>query len=208
MRYTAIILGIFGLFCSCKTLTPHNHFLNQIDGNGDRITVLAYRIFIDGKIKNAEYSYKQNTVRVHGDTALGSLQYGDINFLFFSSKKKYQADGMAPPEIENRVYLKFGNSYIILRISPKLLGKNIYIDSLPLISSRLIIDSLDSMNKISLSKRFRKLKKNQISRNLIADEKQLEFRRFFALDTLNKKDPIEELFKKDFFEVKFENIKK
>lgn len=212
MRSIIKILGMLLILSGCKTKQAFNAANNQVDVNGNRITVLAYRLFIDGKLKTNGYSYKQNDLRYSGDSALGSLQYGDLNFLFFNTKKIRQTDGMAPRSIHNRSDLRIGNpstiiTNMIVKIDPKLIGSNIYIDSLPLQKGVLEIISIDSSEIIKLSRKFRKLNRWKSSDKLIIDADRAKLRNYFALDTISTKDPIKEVFNKSFFNMRFNEIK-
>jgi hypothetical protein len=213
MKFITLIFGVLLLSCGCKVKKLYSRSVNQIDVNGDRITVLAYRIFIDGKLKENGYSFRDNDMRLFADNALGSLQYGDLNFLFFSSKKRRQSDGMAPLRIHNRTDLRTKVQGKILKnmiviIDPQVLGENIYIDSLPLEKGLLEISPIDSGKVVRLSSKFKKLNRWKTSTNLVSASEMVKFRRGFALDTLSKKDPVAELFHKGFMSINFNEIKK
>lgn len=206
MKAKLQILCIFLILMGCKVRRPLVE--GNVDANGYATTVLAFRVFIDGKLKSDGHYWNVKTNRNTSDTVLRALQYGDLNFLVFNTKVIPKLDGMAPKQIQNRSDLKIGELSMTLMIEPQLIGNHIYIDSLPLQPGRFIIDSIKTIKKRSLYMRYSKLIKIQELKKIIPKGKLLDFRRSFALDSNSKQDPIEQLLRQRFIEIKYSDLTK
>lgn len=209
LGYKTIKILMFLLCVSCSSAGPlHYKPDNSSDVNGIKRSIVAVRLYVDGKLCNNEYeSYFTTEFDRTGFICCSNLKYGDLIIDCASSYEKNEGQKIG---IWARfISIQLGSNSMQINVSRELLGKNFYIDSLPFKPKQVfnISPSTKFIKKMSLKSKFYTLRKWKKPGNLVSKQNELNFRRYFALDTTLNVKPVFDLFNKEFYEIKFNDLK-
>ncbi|WP_113639269.1 hypothetical protein [Nubsella zeaxanthinifaciens] len=155
-EFKYLIISIF-LLLSCSASKSSYKQENYIDASGIKRSVIVYRLFVGGKLQenmfDSYYSGFPKTSTNYEKILCADLVVGAVNTYSYTRGQHSGYDG-------NRLDIVFNEKAMVLYFDKKVIGKNIYIDSIPFKSGRFYVSSSIKLDKAtSLKKNTKDLRK-------------------------------------------------